>query len=149
MTAPRWTNALVAPVLRSPIHGLMSRSLMLMTVRGRRTGTEHTFPVGYVADDDGWLVIVGDFETKTWWRNLEGGAPLRLTIRRRRIDATAEVLRPDPDPEGFERGLARYLVAFPRTAKTLGVAMRDGAPDPSALREASSRVLLVRLRPAG
>ena len=44
-------NALVGGVLRSPLHRTMSRSLLLLTYRGQRTGKESTLPVGY---GDGW-----------------------------------------------------------------------------------------------
>ena len=34
-------NAMVGGVLRSPLHRVMSRSLMLLTFEGRRTGKEY------------------------------------------------------------------------------------------------------------
>ncbi len=40
-------NRLVALLLRSPAHPLLSRQLALITVTGRRTGREHTLPIGY------------------------------------------------------------------------------------------------------
>lgn len=149
MTAPRWLSPFVRGILRSPLHPLVSRTLMLLSVRGRRSGRTHTFPVGYLEEPDGWYVLVGDFERKTWWRNLEGGVPVRLTVRGRTLDASATVLRQETDGRGFEETLGRYLVRFPRTARVLGVSIVDGVPDADAVRAAARRVVVVRVtRPA-
>lgn len=40
-------NPVVKALIRSRLHGLASGSLALITVTGRRSGREHTFPVGY------------------------------------------------------------------------------------------------------
>lgn len=82
----RWLlNCLVNPVvrgiLRSPLHWPLSRSLLLVTYQGRRTGRSFTTPVMYAADGDGGFVIVSGWaERKRWWRNLRGGAPVRLLV---------------------------------------------------------------------
>ena len=52
-------NPVVSAILRSPIHGMLSRRVMLLTVRGRRTGTWYTVPVGYVRQDGALDVLVG------------------------------------------------------------------------------------------
>jgi hypothetical protein len=71
-------------LLQSPLHGLASRQLALITVTGRRSGREYTFPVGFRRDGDVVKVPVGWPQRKRWWRNLRGeGAPVRLRIRGR------------------------------------------------------------------
>ena len=40
----------MAWLLRSPFSGILDGSLMLITVRGRRTGIEYTLPVQYATD---------------------------------------------------------------------------------------------------
>lgn len=84
----RWTvfnrtaNQVVRLLLRSPFHPLVSRQLALITVTGRRSGREFTFPVGYRVEGDQVRVNVGWPDQKLWWRNLRGeGAPVRLSIR--------------------------------------------------------------------
>lgn len=58
---PDWLISVVNPVLRtllrSPVHGLASDHLLLLTVTGRKTGTAYTFPVGYEQDDGALTVI--------------------------------------------------------------------------------------------
>ena len=43
---------------------------MLLTVTGRTSGTEYTFPVGY--EHENGTVYVTSFDT-TWWKNLRNG----------------------------------------------------------------------------
>ena len=75
-------NPAVRLLLRSPLHGVLSRGLALITVTGRRTGRSYTIPVGYRRSGDRVTIVVGWPERKRWWRNLRGaGAPVRLRIR--------------------------------------------------------------------
>ena len=74
-------NRLVELLLRSPLHPLVSGRLALITVTGRRTGREHTFPVGYARDDGRRLTIPVMWpERKLWWRNLRDLAPVRVRL---------------------------------------------------------------------
>ena len=84
-------NPAVSLVLRSPLHPLVSRQLALITVTGRRSGHEYTFPVGYRRQGERVTVPVGWPERKLWWRNLRGGAPVRLLIRGEHHSGQAEV----------------------------------------------------------
>jgi len=144
MTAPKSINAVVRPVLRSRFHWLLSRKLMLITVRGRRTGRLHTFPVGYVQERDVLHVLVGDYETKTWWRNLEAPAPVELSLRRRTVQATGELLRWDSDGEALAAALGRYVTAFRGARHALQIPWQDGGPDRERLRAAAGAVVMVR-----
>jgi hypothetical protein len=74
-------NPLLGMALRSPLHRLFSDRLALITVTGRRSGREFTFPVGYRQDGDRVTVTVGWPERKRWWRNLRNGGPVRLRLR--------------------------------------------------------------------
>jgi len=77
-------NPAIRLLLRSPAHGLVSRSLALITVTGRRSGREYTFPVGYRRTGGRVTIGVGWPARKVWWRNLSGeGAPVRMRIRGR------------------------------------------------------------------
>ena len=40
-------NPVIAGLLRSPLHGVASRRLLLLTFRARRSGRRITLPVGY------------------------------------------------------------------------------------------------------
>ena len=145
-TAPRSINPFVRAVLGSPLHRILSRKLMLITVRGRRTGRMHAIPVGYAQEGDTLYVLVGDYQTKTWWRNVEGGTPMQLRLRGRTVQATGNLLRCESDATALVTALDRYLSAFPSVRRSLPVTGRPDAPDPEALRRAAHEVVMVRIR---
>ena len=107
----RVVNPFVRAVLSSRLHRLLSRGLALITVTGRRSGRQYTFPVGYHQDADRVIVSVGWPERKRWWRNLRHGGRVEMRIRGKRraghaqahgderSGVTVEVLL-DPDPAG-------------------------------------------------
>jgi F420H(2)-dependent quinone reductase len=74
-------NHAIAAVLRSPLHGLASGRLALITVTGRRSGKQHTFPVGYDQDGEVVTIHIQWANRKLWWRNLREAAPVRIRIR--------------------------------------------------------------------
>jgi deazaflavin-dependent oxidoreductase (nitroreductase family) len=77
----RTANPVVSAVLGSPLHPLLSRSLALITVTGRRSGRRYTFPVGNRQDGDRVLIKVGWPERKHWWRNLRDAGQVEMLIR--------------------------------------------------------------------
>jgi F420H(2)-dependent quinone reductase len=79
----RTANPIIAVVLRSPLHPILSRQLALITVTGRHSGRTYTFPVGYEQDGDRVTIRVGWPERKRWWRNLRDGGGVRVTLRGR------------------------------------------------------------------
>jgi len=74
-------NRVIALLLSSSAHPLLSRQLTLITVTGRRSGREHTLPVAYKQDGEHLKIPVMWPERKLWWRNLRDGAPVRLRLR--------------------------------------------------------------------
>jgi hypothetical protein len=77
----RTGNRLVAVLLRSPLHGLLSSRMTLITVTGRRSGRRHTIPVMYSQSEERLTILVGWPERKLWWRNLRDGADVELRLR--------------------------------------------------------------------
>jgi hypothetical protein len=73
-------------LLQSPFHGIVSRRIMLITFTGRMSGKSFTTPVTYVRDGD----MVRVFSNQRWWRNLTGGALVRLHIRGEPLSGIAE-----------------------------------------------------------
>ena len=78
----RTVNPVVRAVLRSPLHRFMSGRLAVITVTGRRSGRELSFPVSYERVGERVTIAAGLADQKLWWRNLTGaGAPVRLRLR--------------------------------------------------------------------
>ena len=64
-------NDFMSWVLRSPLHGMLSNGMMLITVTGRKTGKKYTTPVEYFREDGNlWVMTSRD---RTWWKNLKAG----------------------------------------------------------------------------
>jgi hypothetical protein len=78
-------NHVITMILRSPLHGLLSQNLMLISLTGRRTGRRYTFPVTYLTRDNGIIV----FSNQRWWKNLRGGAAVTLRLQGREVAAFA------------------------------------------------------------
>jgi hypothetical protein len=87
----RLGNPVVRLLSRSPLHGMLDASVLLLHVTGRKSGRHYDIPVNY-ADIDGRLIIV----TSAAWRvNLRGGAEVEVTCRGRRRPMRA-LLTEDP-----------------------------------------------------
>jgi hypothetical protein len=77
----RVVNPALMALLRSPIHGLASGRIALITYTGRRSGSEYTIPCFYRDKGDEVTIAVGWPDRKVWWRNLTGdGGPVRLLV---------------------------------------------------------------------
>lgn len=51
-TIPPFLNKTMKTILRSPIHGMVSKSILLITFTGRKSGKTYTTPVSYSQDGD-------------------------------------------------------------------------------------------------
>jgi hypothetical protein len=60
-------------------------------VTGRRSGHSYTFPVGYRRAGDRVTIPVGWPARKVWWRNLHGGARVRLRMGNEERSGLADV----------------------------------------------------------
>ena len=68
--------------------------------------------MSYVEDAGDLLVFVDEAAAKLWWRNLRGGAPVRVLLRGHWQVGHAEVAW-EADPPGLARALARFAAAWP------------------------------------
>ena len=90
----RFGNPLVAGILRSRAHPLLSRHLIVIELAGRRSHRRFSLPVGYEQLDPLTLrVTVGAPQAKVWWRNLTEPAPVVVQLRGSRREALGHVER--------------------------------------------------------
>ncbi len=68
-TIPPIVNSAMKFVLRSPAHGMVSKTILLITFTGRKSGQTFTTPVSY-SQSGGQVTI---FTHALWWKNLRGG----------------------------------------------------------------------------
>ena len=90
-------NPLIAGVLRSPLHPLLSPGLLLLTVTGRRSGRRYSIPVGYQRDGNDLVVMVSEARRKKWWRNYYEPGPVSVRFRGQNRSGRAELVAPGSD----------------------------------------------------
>jgi len=83
----KMANAVMKPLLKSPLHFFASGGLMLITFTGKKSGNVYTTPVQYKQDGD--TVRFLSVKERVWWRNLRGGAPVTLRIKGRDVEGIA------------------------------------------------------------
>lgn len=84
----RLWNPFMKRLLRSPFHWPWSHWFLVIEWTGRKTGRQYRTPVSYLREDTHLLITTGD----AWWRNLVGGAPVRVWLKGRQHHATAEAV---------------------------------------------------------
>lgn len=142
----RRLNPLVTAILRSPLHGLLSKDLLLLDHVGARSGRRRVLPLSYVEIDGRPYLCT---RSSLWWRNLRAMPRVELVLRGRRVAAVAEVL--EAGSRDALAGLRAFLTANPRTGEIL-YDVRSGAdrrPREDDLAREAERSVVVRLDVAG
>lgn len=116
----RVINPLMTALLRSPLHGRLSHSMLLLSFRGRKSGKRYTLPLGYVQHNDRLFVLTHS----PWWKNLRGGAPVLMRLQGRNVGGTASIVEDSAL-------MAEVMQAFveshgPKMAQRLGLADEQG-----------------------
>ena len=128
-------------VLRSPVHRLVSKTVLLITFTGRKSGRTYTTPVDYSQDGDQVTI----FTHADWWKNLRGGAPVTLRIRGRDYQGVAEPVA--EDKQVVAAGLAAHLLKVPSDAKYYGVTFDDHRnPRAEELEKAAQSAVMIRIQ---
>jgi hypothetical protein len=143
--AQRVGNAMTRQILRTPVlHRVVSDRLLIVTVRGRRTGAVYRIPVGYTEVDGHILVGTGG----RWHRNLRPGKPVELLVRGQRLTAAAEVI---DDLVVAAELYGPVIEHNPVHGRYAGIRLLpDGTPDRADLRNAYGRgARLLRFTPTG
>ena len=89
-------HPLVPVILQSERHGLLSNSVMLITLKRRDSPEMKTFPVDYLRE--GNMVYIGS--DSDWWKHLEGGAEVTMLIQGTEVTGWATPILDDPERSG-------------------------------------------------
>jgi len=140
-SVPPIVNQAMKFVLRSPVHGMVSKNVLLISFTGRKSGKIYTTPVSYSQYDD--QVII--FTHAVWWKNLRNDAPVTLCIRGRELQGLAEPVA--EDKRAVAAGLAEHLRRVPSDARYYGVTFDDhGNPREEEVEKAVQTVVMIRIR---
>ncbi len=118
-TIPPIVNSAMKLVLRSPAHGMVSKTILLISFTGRKSGKTYTTPVSYSQSGD----QVNIFTHAVWWKNLRSGASVTLRIRGRELQGLPEPVA--EDKQAVAAGLAAHLRKVPSDAPYYGVTFDD------------------------
>jgi deazaflavin-dependent oxidoreductase (nitroreductase family) len=127
MTTQQILNNIANPamkwLLRSPLHGFVSKRVLLLEFVGRKSGKQYQTPTMYGRTAGG--VVISTSRDYVWWRNLQDGAAVHVWLRGRKqsgsaststddadIHATLRVVYPNASDAMFQQMLARELVAI-------------------------------------
>ena len=138
----RVINPVVKKILRSPLHGVLSQNTLLLEFTGRKSGRKLSTPVSYHLTDG----IAHCFTRKSfvWWKNLNSGEPVYVTIKGKR-----HLVRPEVEAENSElkgQALRHFLRAVPRDAPHSGVSLdTNGDPNVDDIQRVVSDMVYVRL----
>ena len=133
-------NPIMIWLLRSPLHRLVSRSTMLVTYQGRKSGRQITLPVNYVRY--GEQVLVLSVRKRAWWRNFRTPSPAVLRLHGRDLPVQGSVVQ---DEQELLAGLAAFFKGMPQAARYLKIWFDDqGEPDQDDVRQAAEGRVLLR-----
>jgi deazaflavin-dependent oxidoreductase (nitroreductase family) len=141
-TIPPIVNKIMKFVLRSPVHGLVSKTVLLITFTGRKSGKTYSTPVSYSQHDDQVYI----FSHAAWWKNLRSGTPVKLRIRGRDLQGRAEQPVAE-DKQVVAAGLTAHLQKVPSDARYYGVTFDDrGNPRGEEVEKAVQTVVMIPIR---
>jgi deazaflavin-dependent oxidoreductase (nitroreductase family) len=139
-TVPPIVNRTMKFVLRSPMHGIVDKQILLITFTGRKSGKTYTTPVSY--SQSGNQVVI--FTHANWWKNLRGDVPVSLRIRGQDLQGLAEPIA--EDKRAVAAGLAAHLRKVPSDAKYYDVTFdAEGNPSSEEVEKAAQLAVMVRI----
>ncbi len=104
-------NPAIICLLRSPLHGIFSKRVVLVTFTGRKSQRVLTTPVSYVRDGEAVRFFVRS--EHVWWRNFRGGADVTLRTEGKDQTCHATVIE---DLELKEKAFRHFFSILPADA---------------------------------
>ena len=110
-------------ILPSSLHKITSKTTLLITFNGKKSGMTYTTPVNYT--QMGKTLRITSLRTRLWWRNLKTNPEVTITLRGNKVNGVAEVFE---DRRTVANELDNYLKPAPGMARYFNVAANpDGS----------------------
>lgn len=134
-------NPLFGLILRSPLHGLLSKGLTILEFEGRKSGRRYSLPVAYGQSGAELLITTA----AGWKHNFNQERPVTLLLRGRRQTGRADLIA---DEVGTRAAYRDLLATSPRLAEIIGVRLdQAGDPHPEDVAAARARgYVILRVR---
>lgn len=136
-----WFNPIVIWLLRSPFHGMISKGVMLVSVRGRKSGKTISTPTNFLRDGNTLWTI--SWRDRKWWRNLRRGASVWVLLAGRRVEGCGQVIE---EEQAVAQSLMDYYRKVPRYAKYMKIGLDEaGLPVSADCERAAQQLVMVRI----
>lgn len=136
-----WFNPMMTWVLKSPLHRMISKDVMLISVTGRKSGRTISTPTNYLRDGNALWVI--SWRDRKWWRNLRDGAPVRVLLAGKDVEGCGQVIE---EEKAVARSLFDYYQKVPKIAKYVGIGLdAAGLPVSADCEHAAQKLVMVRI----
>ncbi len=136
-------NRLMVWLLKTPLHRLISNSVLSMHIVGTKSGRVYEVPVNYVIVNEagGTRYLITSQQDRTWWRNLRKRVKITVQVKGQAKVAYAQAFE---DHQDVMAGLKAYFQHSPRSARYFGLALNaDGVvPDDELARIVQERVVI-------
>ena len=135
-------NPFVKLLVRSPLHTLVDKSVVLITYTGRKTGETHFVPVNYVRDGKKLKVI--SRRNRNWWRNMRGGAAVRVTLDGKEHSGWVELFEQSREVAEGLRGMCK---THPLLARLINVKLDENkVPCEKDLLQAAKNLVALEIK---
>ena len=136
-----WFNPMMVWLLKSPLHGFVSKNVMLTTVTGRKSGEQISTPTNYLPDGNTLWVI--SWRNRTWWRNLRGGANVRVLLAGKSVEGRGQVIEAEKD---VAQSLLEYYSKAAQVAKYVQIGLdAAGKPLVADCERATQKMVIVKI----
>ena len=136
-----WFNPMMVWLLKSPLHGFVSKNMMLTSVTGRKSGKQISTPTNYLRDGDTLWVI--SWRDRKWWRNLRDGAKVRVLLAGKNVEGRGQVIE---EEKAVAQSLVAYYSKVPQVAKYVQIGL-DTASKPivADCERAATKLVIIRI----
>lgn len=136
-----WYNPMMTWLLKSPLHGMVSKGVMLTSVAGRKSGRIISTPTNYLRDGNTLWVI--SWRDRTWWKNLRGGAKVEVLLAGRCAEGQGQVTE---EEAAVARNLFDYYKKAPQLAKYVKIRLDEtGAPILADCETAAQKMVVAKI----
>ena len=141
-TPSPFANAMVSTMLRIPLlHHAISKSILLLTFTGRKSGKRYTTPVGYIREGRTVTILTKWF--RPWWRNFQASAPVELLIEGKHYHGEGKALT---DEAAIIPILTDVIQKYPYYANYYSVHMvGPNQPDLADVRRIAPKIVVLQI----
>lgn len=139
-------NFVVKTILYSPLHSVVSSSLMIVYFNGRKSGKQFSTPVRYIRAGDQIQCLTA--KSNRWWKNIKDESDIELLVQGNKSLYRARVIT--DDPARIKDAIKSVLDQFPSDAPYYEISMQaDRTPNEDDLEQASHASVLLEASPSG